>query len=103
LEAALPTAGRYAQLAFGEVFPLRAGNRIRTGDVQLGKPNRPRRKPLKTSHFQRTKPRFARRFVLRRAPPSLDALAAALLGLSDGDRARVAALLLAKQSEGKDG
>jgi hypothetical protein len=37
LEAALPTAGRYAQRAFGEAFPFREGDRIRTGDVQLGK------------------------------------------------------------------
>src|SRR5262249_1535930 len=58
-----------AILRSDQSFRSRAGDRIRTGDVQLGKPNRPPRKPLKTSHFQRTKPRFARRFVLRRAPP----------------------------------
>src|SRR6516225_3570133 len=37
LRAALPTAGRYAEVAFGQTFPSRAGDRIRTGDVQLGK------------------------------------------------------------------
>ena len=37
LQAALPTAGRCAKVAFPKEFVSRAGDRIRTGDVQLGK------------------------------------------------------------------
>ncbi len=35
LQAALPTAGRYTQVVFGEEFTVRVGDGIRTRDIQI--------------------------------------------------------------------